>query len=71
MKTWTVNLALNTGHVVINILPAIPTEDLKKEDIPDLIERTHKVMSEYMDQLRADNGAKSSNNNGNNKLKTN
>lgn len=45
----------------INILPAIPTENLTKDDIPELIEKTHKIMSEYIEKLRMENGVETKN----------
>lgn len=45
----------------INILPAISTEGLTKDDIPNLIESAHKTMSEYFEKLCANNVVNSSN----------
>lgn len=49
------------GRMEINILPPISTENLTKDDIPELIERTHKTMSEYFEQLCTANGCKKTN----------
>lgn len=62
-------ILLFTGNIVINILPAISTENTTKEDIPNLIEKTHAVMSEFFEQLCMKNDVETSNNNSNSKLK--
>lgn len=37
---------LNPGDIIITALPAVPTAGLTKDDIPELMERIHKNMSE-------------------------
>ena len=39
------------GTVLIKILPAISTEGMTRDDLPDLIERTHRIMQEEYAKL--------------------
>ncbi|CAG9858459.1 unnamed protein product [Phyllotreta striolata] len=41
----------DSGNVKIRILPAIPTENCTAEDIPRLIDETHKILSENVNQV--------------------
>ncbi|XP_013105597.2 1-acyl-sn-glycerol-3-phosphate acyltransferase alpha [Stomoxys calcitrans] len=41
---------LNAGNIIITTLPAISTEGLTKNDLPELMESVHKLMSETFKQ---------------------
>lgn len=41
---------LNAGNIIITTLPPISTEGLTKDDMPELMEKVHKVMSEALKQ---------------------
>lgn len=41
---------LNAGNIIVTTLPAIPTKGLRKEDLPELMEKVHKLMQETFKQ---------------------
>ncbi|XP_075156219.1 1-Acylglycerol-3-phosphate O-acyltransferase 1 [Haematobia irritans] len=41
---------LNAGNIIITTLPAISTEGMTKSDLPELMEKVHKLMSETFKQ---------------------
>ncbi|XP_059483972.1 1-acyl-sn-glycerol-3-phosphate acyltransferase alpha-like [Neocloeon triangulifer] len=46
-KTW----RFESGHTIIQVLPAIETKGMGKEDLPALIDKAHKVMNEGFKKL--------------------
>lgn len=53
--TFLGNHRFDDGHITINILPAIPTENLTKDDLLPLMEKTYKAMSDYLDKAAETN----------------
>ena len=41
---------LNAGNIIVTTLPAIPTKGLSKDDLPELMEKVHKLMQETFKQ---------------------
>lgn len=42
---------LNSGEIIIEALPAIPTEGLTREDIDQLVEQTRQLMMDKFDEI--------------------
>ncbi|XP_058978280.1 1-acyl-sn-glycerol-3-phosphate acyltransferase beta isoform X2 [Musca domestica] len=45
---------LNAGNIIITALPALSTEGLTKDDLPELMDRVHKLMSDTFKQTSSE-----------------
>lgn len=53
---------LNSGEIIIEALPAIPTEGLTREDIDQLVERTRQLMIDKFTEITKEAQLKESQN---------
>ncbi|XP_056637166.1 1-acyl-sn-glycerol-3-phosphate acyltransferase alpha-like [Diorhabda sublineata] len=48
----------DSGHITIRILPAVSTEGCTSDDIPKLIDKTYKMISENVNEISSKNNVK-------------